>query len=36
MVKLPKEKLKGFEVWGHLERKGNVHGSGNVVPLGSG
>lgn len=35
VVKLPRERLRGFEVWGDLERKGNGHGSGNLVPLGS-
>lgn len=35
-VKLPRERLKGSEVWGDLGRKGNVYGSGGLVPLGSG
>lgn len=35
-MKLPREGMKGFEVWGDLERKGNVHGSGDLIPLGRG
>lgn len=36
VVKLPRERLKGFEVWGNLERRRNVHGSEYPVPMGSG